>query len=56
MKTFVWVIAILFALNAAGIAIMLHKKEFTRNPNTMVLDILFCIAFAMWAAYLLGSA
>jgi hypothetical protein len=56
MKTFVTTMMVLLVFEAIGKACALHTRKYDRDPRAMVVDLAFCIMFAVWAAWLLGAS
>jgi hypothetical protein len=55
MKYFVIAIAVMNFIGMWGTAVMLNNKDFTRNPDLMIWDIVIYASTVCWAVYLLGA-
>lgn len=55
MKTFLWVVMVMMAIDVFGKAAMLWKRDFVRQPSHMVGDIVIATTMLAWAAWLLGG-
>jgi hypothetical protein len=56
MKYFVTTMLVIFVIETIGKAVVLHTKDFVRNPRAIVADLALGVLFAVWAAWLLGAA
>lgn len=55
MRTFLWAVVVMMAIDVFGKAVMLWKHDFERKPAHMVGDVAIATAMLCWAAWLLGG-
>ena len=55
MKTFIWTMVVIYALEIIGKASMIQSGNLIRKPSHMLIDIAIAVGLIVWAAWLLGT-